>query len=291
MSIYKHGENMKIGETLHDGSGRLLAASGLGHEIIGEVEVLYKSKRDGHSIFTRSIGKNDLLLTGAVFLTEKVNNVRSTFQTTPIDQLIGVHSASQIDFSAASIPNEKICGIMVGVGGSGDTYNTVHPVHRTDLTVPGYTPFRVVPVDEDLSPELRRQYILRVVQGDYVYYYGKRFEANRDINVLYEDGTEVPTNVHAIGDSNGKYIKTFTKFTTTIDESEIREAFKIKDGSTRRSRVNSIGLITGYPGKAEDSGRYEEYFNVRTLTTLNMENRELKDSESTLSIIYRLYFV
>ena len=79
-----------------------------------------------------------------------------------------------------------------------------------------------------------------------------------------------------------------------ISSSDIREYFKITQGSTLRSLVNSVGLLTGYLGEASDSadkgGGVEEVFNARMMTTLNMESSELKDSASTITFIYRLYF-
>ena len=292
-NIKKHGDHMSVLDEVYNSNGILLAKSNP-HEIIGEVEVVYKSKRTGKAVFTRSTELNDLLVTGAVFLSEKVNNIRSTFKTTPIDLELGVHTTEQIDTTSKTVPMEKIIGIMVGNGGCGDTYNTVHKVHRTDRTVPGMLPFRVVHINSDLTGDTRRRYLLRVVKGDYVYYYGKKFTVDGEINVQYEDGTVVPTNVDVIGDSNGKYIKTFTKYVATIDETDIREWFKLTQGSTLRSLINSVGLLTGYSGDASDSavkgGNIEEVFNARMMTTLNMENCELKDSEATITFIYKLYF-
>jgi len=292
-NIKIRGDHMTVLDTVHDDSGRLLAEA-RPHEVIGEVEIILASKYGGKTIFTRSLRRNDLLVTGAVFLSEKVNNIRSTFKTTPIDLELGVHTIEEIDTSSDTVPLEKIVGIMVGNGGCGDTYNTVHKVHRTDRTVPGMLPLRVVPLEHDLEGATRNRYLLRVVKGDYAYYYGKKFTVEREINVQYEDGTTVPTNVDIIGDSNGKYIKTFTKYSATLDETDIREGFKISQGSTMRSLVNSVGLMTGYIGEASDSkekgGNVEEVFNARMMTTLNMENNELKDSEATVTFIYRLYF-
>lgn len=284
--------NGSITDSLHDGHGRLLAVGEhYDHNVIGEVEVVWRSRRTGEVLFTQKkhMGRNDLLVTGAVFLAEKVNNIRSTFLTTPIDVSLGVHTIDQIDRSKATIPYEVICGLMVGNGGCGDTYNTVHKVHRTDLTVPSPVPLRVVKTSNDLSPTVRKKYLLRVVRGDYAYYYGKRFTVEPEINVMYEDGTTVPVNVNVLGDVKGQYIKTFTKYSAVIDETEVREGFKLTQGNTLRSLVNTVGLITGYLGK--DSSGNEEIYNCRTMTTLNTENDELKDSEATVTYIYRQYFV
>lgn len=296
MSFVTLGPSLQVVDTLHDGNGRLLAQSANAGAIIGEVEIIARAS-NGRVLFTKrhSIEHNDLLLTGAVFLAEKVNNMRSNFLTTPVDVSLGVHTIEQIDRSDRTVPMEKICGIMVGNGGCGDTYNTVHKVHRTDYTVPSPVPLRVVPVSNDLSGVVRKRYLLRVVKGNYVYYYGKTWTTEPEINVMYEDGTTVPTNVNILGDVKGQYIKTFTKYTAVLDETDIREGFKISQGNTLRSLVNSVGLITGYIGDSSDSANkgihLDEVFNCRTMTTLNTENDELKDSEATVTYIYRQYFV
>lgn len=278
-------------ELLHN--GKLI--TGTEHAIIGEVEIIYESKKTGRKIFTRRLEYNDLLVTGAVWISEKMNNARSSFITTPVDVQLGVHKTEELDTTVASLPNERICGIMVGKGGCGDTYNTVHKVHRTDLTVPDPIPLRVCHLSKDLKGAARNRYILRVVKGEYAYYYGKRFTIDREINVMYEDGTIVPTNVNLLRDIKGQFIKVFTKYTAELDENDIREGYKLAEGSTIHSLVNSVGLIAGYPGVATDSAdkktEIPEFFNVHTITTLNTENDELKDSEATVKYIYRLHVV
>lgn len=257
-----------------------------GTKVIGEVEVI--CSRKGNPMFTRSFKvHNDLLVNGAVFLSEKANNMRSTFQTVPLDLDLGVHTSDEIIVDNTTIKDEHICGIMVGNGGTGDAYNTVNKVNRAARSVPSPIPFRVVPINADLTGDTRNRYFLRVVKGDYVYYYGKRFDIDREINVEFEDGTTVPLDVDTM--HTNKFIKVFTKYRVTIDQSDIREFFKYTQGSTLRSLINSIGLITGYP--MTDENKMTEFFNVRGMTTANMENQDLKDSESTITFIYKVYIV
>lgn len=256
-------------------------------DIIGDVQVIYESRSNGKVVFTRNLHRhNDLLVTGAVFLSEKANNMRSTFKTVPLDLELGVHGNDQIEVTQKTISREKIAGIMVGNNGAGDTYNSVFKVNRAARHVPGPIPFRVVPVDQDLKDTDRAKYFMRVVKGDYAYYYGKKFDIEREINVMFEDGTTVPVDVDTM--PNNKFVKVFTKYRAVIDERDIREYFKINYGSTLRSLINSVGLVTGYPGQTEDE-EAEEFYNVRGMTTMNMENQELKDSESTITFIYRLF--
>lgn len=279
-------DRMQVLEDLHDGQ-RLLASARHDKSVIGEVEVIHRSKYGNKTVFTRTLRNNDLLVTGSVYMSEKINGFRSRFVTTPIDVELGVHTAAQIDQSSATIPNELVCGLMVGNGGAGDTYNTVYKVRRANRMVPGVVPFRVVSKTADLTGTERASYILRRERGDYVYYYGKRFDADPTITIAYEDGTTVPTT---IGDSasDTKFIRVYSTYRITVGKKDIREYFKITQGSTMRSLINSAGLITGYSGKDATSG-LTEWFNVRGMTTLNMENQELKDSESTITFIYRLF--
>ena len=271
-------ESLAINNVEYDGQA--------GSKIIGDVQVIYESKKNGKVIFTRTLhDHNDLLVTGAVFLSEKANNMRSTFKTNPLDISLGVHTADQVEVSNKTIGYEKIGGIMVGDGGAGDTYNTVYKVNRAALSVPGPVPFRVVPVENDLKDTDREKYFLRVVKGDYAYYYGKKFDIEPEIGVMFEDGTVVPIDVNT--QNPDKFIKVFTKYRAVIDQRDIREYFKYTEGSTLRSLINSVGLITGYPLTSKEGT--EEYFNVRGMTTFNMENQELKDSESTITFIYRLF--
>ena len=258
-----------------------------GSKILGEIEVYAKSVVDGKPIITKGYIHNDLLVTGAVFATEKFHNVRSNFQTMPLDLELGVHSLDQIVRDNSTLPSEHICGLTIGTGGAGDTYNTVYKVTRTDRHVPNMIPFRVRPIDSDLTGATRAQYFLRVVRGDYVYYYGKKFDVDRDIYVEYEDGTTVPLDADKV--PSNKFVRVYSRMRVTVDQYDVREYAKYTYGSTLRSLVNSIGLITGYEGKSDDG--QQEFFNVRGMTIANMENQELKDSESTITFVYKQYVV
>ena len=281
-------ESLLVKEELYDGHMRLLAKSAEDKTIIGEVEVIYRSKQGGKTMFTRTLHHNDLLTTGSVYFSEKANGFRSLFVTTPVDVEMGVHSISEVDQGNDSIPNEIICGAMIGNEGTGDTYNTVRPVRRANRTVPGPIPFRVVPVTADLTGTERSQYFLRRVLGEYVYYYGKRFDSDPIITVAYEDGTTVPTNVGDLIDNN-RFIRVYTTYRFTAGRNDVREYFRITQGSTLRSLINSVGLVTGYPGESADGTGSTEFFNVRGTTAMNMENQDLKDSESMITFIYRLF--
>ena len=218
-------ENVKIRESININNKEYEPPAA---DVIGQVEVIYRSKNNGKTIFTKNLYKNDLLVTGAVFMSEKNNNIRSGYKTTPIDVKLGVHAMDEVDNSIKTVPDEKICGMMIGNGGAGDTYNAVYKVYRAAHEVPGMIPFRVVKIaadGTDLPATERSKYFLRVVKGDYAYYYGKKFDLNREINVMYEDGTTVPLDANTL--TTNKFIRVFTKYIVTINQIDVREYFKL----------------------------------------------------------------
>lgn len=280
-------DHAKISDSIWTPSGELLSTAEYKHGIIGEVEIISKTRR-GTTRFTRTLRRNnELLIGGANFYSEKANNMRSGFNPTPLDVEYGIHTVEEIQLTADTIKEETICGMTIGIDGCVNTYNTVKPVLTHSRAVPGMIPFRKMRLEEEvlLKEEERAKYFMRVVDGNgYVSYYGKRFDDTPTIYTMFEDGTEVPSNIASIAEP--KAIKHYTKYLLTIEGKDVREYFKIRDRSTVNSKVNSAGLVTSYPGEGADAN--PEWFNVRQTTTLNFENQELKDSESMITFIYRM---
>ena len=182
--------------------------------------------------------------------------------------------------------NSWIVLLVFGIGGCTNTYNTVRPVLRNALTVPEMVPIRMVPAAEDFTGDERNKYFLRrttFVGGvEYAMYYGKVFDMDPRIDIVFESGDDIPDDVYKYDDPG--FLFSFTNYTLTVDSNDIREYFRINDGNTSMSRINSIGLVAGYP-VVNDLG-HTEFYNVRCLTTVNTESLELKDSLSTIQVIY-----
>lgn len=265
----------------------LLAKSAHKSEIIGEVEILTQT-RHGKARFTKTIKrKNELLLGGANFFSEKVNNMRSTFHPLPIDVELGIHGNDDLELTVDTLKEKYICGMTIGIDGCVNTYNTVKPVLTHSRVVPGMIPFRKMKLEEEvlIDEDTRAKYFMRVVDNaGYVSYYGKRFDSTPTIYSQFEDGTEVPSTISTIADP--KAIKHYTKYLLTVEGKDVREYFKILDRSTVNSKISSAGLVAGYPGVGADE--LEEMFDVTQLTTLNFESQALKDSESMITFIYRM---
>lgn len=279
-------EHAAITDSIEVG-GRTLAKPKHKAEIIGEVEILCTS-RYGKSRFTKTIKRhNELLLGGANFFSEKANNMRSTFAPVTIDVELGIHRKEDLEMTVDTLKEKKIIGMTIGIDGVVNTYNTVKPVLAHSRIVPGMIPFRKMKLEEEvlIDEDTRAKYFMRVVDNaGYVSYYGKHFDSTPTIYTLFEDGTEVPSTISTISDP--KAIKHYTKYLLTIEGKDVREYFKIMDRSTVNSKVNSAGLVAGYPGTGVDD--LEEFFDVTQLTALNFENQALKDSESMITFIYRM---
>lgn len=256
-------------------------------EIVGEVEIISRS-RFGRARFTKTTKQhNELLIGGANFFSEKANNMRSTFAPVPIDVELGIHKNEDIEATVDTLKAEYICGMTIGIDGCVNTYNTVKPVLTHSRVVPGMIPFRKMKLEEEvlLDEETRAKYFLRVVDNaGYVSYYGKRFDSVPVIYNLFEDGTAIPSNIATVAEP--KAMKHYTQYLLTVEGVDVREYFKILDRSTANSKISSAGLVAGYVGTGSDG--LEEFYDVRQITTLNFESQALKDSESMLTFIYRM---
>ena len=142
-------------------SGSFDIRGGHDHRIIGEVEVIRNDQYGDESLFTKTIEYNDLLVNGSVYFSEKINNFRSSFAPTPLDVDLGVHTLEEITRDDSTIRDEVVAGIVIGIDGCTNTYNTVKPVQRHHKCVPGIVPFRTVDQANDLENRDRSQYFLK----------------------------------------------------------------------------------------------------------------------------------
>jgi hypothetical protein len=248
---------------------------------IKEKGIIESNYFDGTSLFTRTY-KNDLLVTGALYFLEKANNVRAEYQPTSIDQDYAVIGAN-VTRNLINLGQENLIGIMVGNGGAGLS-GSIYEVQLHKKTVPGLVPFRVVPISEDLTGTERTKYFMRVVDGSLIYYYGKRFES-ANLKVLYKNGTEVPLNVGLLDQADD--IDVYMEYTVPVSTKDIREYSILTNGDTRLSRVNSLGILSGFPETID--GGLTEYRNIRGVTVSNMDNHPLKDNLSFINFVYRVY--
>ena len=271
----------------HENGSAIMKSDGAHVKTVGDVEVIGCDSK-GRVLFTRR-KNNALLINGASYFSEKTNNMRCRFAPTPLDVLYGDHEQNQVEVTKETLAEEYICGIVFGIGGCTNTYNTVRPVNNNAITVPEMIPIRMIRADQDLTGEDRARYFLRhstFVEGvEYAQYYGKVFDAEPRIDVIFESGEDIPNDIYKYDEPG--YLFDYTYYTLTVNNDDIRDYFKITDGNTSLSRINSLGLVAGYP-RVNDLG-HTEFYNIRCLTTVNLENVSLQDSLSQIYIRYRLF--
>ena len=218
-----------------------------GMSMAGKVKIIGRDHK-GRVLFTKT-EDNALLINGATYILEKINNRRSRFAPPPLDVQYGSHQQADVTIDTTTLSQEYVCGMVFGIGGCTNTYNTVRPVLRNALTVPEMVPIRMVPAAEDFTGDERNKYFLRrttFVGGvEYAMYYGKVFDMDPRIDIVFESGDDIPDDVYKYDDPG--FLFSFTNYTLTVDANDIREYFRINDGNTSMSRINSIGLVAGYP--------------------------------------------
>jgi len=145
----------------------------------------------------------------------------------------------------------------VGDDGLAETYAP----SPTNQNVYRQIPFRVRPLDEDLTALERAQYRMRVVQSingtQYVFYYFKKMTVpnnSTEVKFVNADGQESdynivpnlnPTPSQVVTDSDTKVIVKVTGEVAILTE-EIQEAVSVLYGGDERyGKVSEIGVYTG----------------------------------------------
>jgi hypothetical protein len=197
---------------------------------------------------------------------------------------------------SSATADDILIGWGVGIGGSGDAFSSRVEVkfQEREIGQNGHSgqmiPFRVVSEPFDPTSVEAAKYWLRKKRDDGFYeYYGKSFEADPIIKVLYqdgvdgEDGTEVEDDVY--NTTRTDPIEVFLEMTLKITSKDIREYFE-RVGEIEMARFNTIALFTGR--KTEISEGRNEYLNVKMFSKINIDNEPLQAAKE-LSVVYKLY--
>lgn len=245
-------------------------------------EVTFKNEL-GETLFTTH---NELVLSGGLFLFEKIGNTNApiNIQTANID--LGI-LPTEVDPGFKGPRREAgIFGFVLGLGGCTDVFDTVKPVKYKERKVEAMIPFRKVPKTKDLTSAERNKYFMRKENNGYYDYYIKRFEAEPVIKAEFDEPgfPAVPPNVDEMPDD--KVINTYIQFTLKVTRDDMREYFKVAGGGLNKARINSLGLVYGYP---DTSLGYNEYKGVRLFSKLNMNNEPLDNETKELNIVYKIY--
>ena len=248
----------------------------------------------GETLFTHE--DNETVLGGALTVLEKLANVEADLKVASINHIMGINDIVPQSESSATT-DDILIGWGVGIGGSGDAFGSRVPVkfQEREIGQNGYSnqmiPFRVVSEPFDPTDVNASKYWLRRKreEDDYYEYFGKSFEIEPVIKVLYqdgvdgEDGTEVESDVY--NTTRTDPIEVFLEMTLKITSKDIREYFEHLD-QVEAARFNTLGLFVGR--KTEIDTGYIDYTNVKLFSKVTLDNEPLANSKS-LTMIYRIF--
>jgi len=274
MQLHK-SDSLGIRDELYTEDGKLIIP-GFNKEpnrLIGRIEVI--NDKTGKVIFRY----NDVIILGSTYVLEKLFNRRSSFGMSTLSTDLNINAG--VSPTQNNLKDEFVFGFIAGVGGA-ESSDLVRAVKFKDKTVNSIIPFRVVDTDNDLSPLEQAKYALKKQVGNKYYYYAKRFDTDVVIRHLFTDGTEIPSNIDQTETTLGLLV--FGEAVLKIGKDDFREYFMDQFGSIDNCRFNSIGLVAGFLSGSDFAG-------VRTVTKVNMPNLFLRDTESSYTLVYKIYSI
>ena len=161
-----------------------------------------------------------------------------------------------------------------------------HPIDITDFDPTMIMPFRYVPVDEDISDDLRNYYFGRKTFENLgtIGYYFKKFDTEPQVHVQYADGTQITDNIYVVdADQTAEcYIETRLRI-TRLDFSDYFEKVLGWD----RSRISSISLCSAWYNTVDDKIYFQ---NIIPYTVLKFSFQWLTDLNVAIDILYQIYY-
>lgn len=273
--MHQRSDKLGIRDGLYTEDGKLLIP-GFNKEpqrLIGEIKII--NDITGKTIFRY----NDVIILGATYILEKFFNKRSTFGMSTLSTDLGINAG--VSPTQGNLKDEFVFGFIVGTGGS-ESSDIIRAVKFKDKSISNIIPFRVVDTDNDLTPLEQAKYALKKQVGEKYYYYAKRFDTDVVVRHLFTDGTEIPSNIDQVETSLGLLV--FCEAVCKISKDDLREYFMEQYGTIDNCRFNSVGLVAGFLNGSDFAG-------VRTVTKINTNNFFMRDTESSYTLVYRIYSI
>lgn len=244
----------------------------------------------GNALWTQ---QNQTVLGGALFVLEKLFNVRSSISVDTINNIMDINAAGSNkpgNYTADDII--QLWGI--GNGGAGDALASVRDVkfYEREIAQKGQGASQMIPfrmTTKPLDGSEASQYTLRKEISGHYAYYGKQFEITPTIKALWkdgedgEDGTEVPEDVY--NTERADDIEVFVELNLKLNKKDVREWYEY-NGEPEKCRVNTIGLF--FARKYEVEPSRNDYTNVKLFSKLNFDNEPLSNNKEIL-FVYRIY--
>jgi hypothetical protein len=255
---------------------------------------------DTDVIFTNQLGEvlfkksNIILVGGRRFTLEKLFNVNPTStQSITLNSIFKVNESEPALTGDGPRREKVVCLFGVGRGGSNLTFGSVKNPNAREYNLYDMVPMRYVDVSDDLTAEEKAKYYLRVVEGDKVAYYLKKFEIEPHIVMKVGDQDYIPdladnTPVdETAGAIERQDVDCYIELQLKINADDVREFYRATEGLSQ-ARVNELSLYTGYqPSHAADV--WVDFLGIEAFSKLTFNNEPLDDETKELNIIYRIY--
>lgn len=250
--------------------------------------------------FTNQFGellfrKSNIILIGGRRLTlEKLFNITPNVnQRITLNNLFHVNESEPAESGNGPRREKAICLFGVGRGGSNLTFGSVKNPNAREYNLYDMVPLRYVDLNNDLTAEERAKYYLRVVEGDKVAYYLKRFELQPRIVMKVGEQEYVPD----LSDNNpidtaGELIEredvdVYVEIQLKITADDIREFFRATEG-LEQARINELSLYSAYQPEHQ-AEIWTDYLAIEAFSKLTFNNEPLDDESKELNVIYRIY--
>lgn len=227
-------------------------------------------------------GHNEQLLAGCLFTLAKVSGVDMPITIGTINNDLSININETTKSFTGPRREDVIQGFMIGIDGCTDVFDTVAPVYKKQRNIKSLVPFRMVEKVDDLKEEDKAKYALKVTQGDHYKYFLKKPESVPVIKAEFAEpgNPTVPNNVDEL--PTDSVINSYIQYVLKINMEDVREFFKLEGGGLRKSRINTLGLVTGYPENNDLKG-------CRMFSRINFNNEAFDNETKELTIIYKIY--
>lgn len=262
-------------------------------------EVQIKDSRSGAILYH---GHNTTVLPGRVAQLEELFDVtRNKEQHLLInDTLVIPHSENDNVIGNRSI--RRTCNtFMIGAGAaSTEVPQKFYTPKNYETKLYKPIPFRLVPLNNDLSATEQDNYRLRRIEqingNDYVAYYGKKFNVGSVI-LEYNSSTYKPIESHTTPvDENdnshplgGGSVLAYVQFTLDITEEEVKEYYRITKGTIAGASMSELGLVLGADLPNADDNNRQELAGAELITKITSSLVDLSEEGSSRQVTYRIY--
>lgn len=246
-------------------------------------------------------GHNTTVLGGRLSLLERAFGITpEVSQHLTLNQMLGIEHSETSKVLSNSL-DRSVCYFMAGKGAASTTVpGKVYSPKNYETKLYDPIPFRLVPTSNDLSATEQEQYRLKKLMTfggtEYYGYFAKKFDPG-SVVVEYNDAEYLPQESHTVpvdeNDSthplSGGSVLAYVQFTLTIAEEELKEYFKVVNGSLSGASMSEIGLVLGADlANSLDSGR-KELAAAETFAKV-VSSAVAMDSETSARVVeYRVY--